>query len=122
MDPLLAKLKTEEARRTELVKELETLDTPGMVGSLDEAMFKRELRKRLADLRGLRGRHVSSARRLLRTFLDQPLRFEVVQEGAMRRYRVLGSGSYLPLLANAGESLLPSGWCPQRDMRAFAKA
>ncbi len=115
MDPLLVKLKAEEVRRAELVKELEALDTAGSVGSLDEAMFKREMRKRLADIRSLLERHVSSARRLLRTFLDQPLRFEVVQEGTMRKYRILGSGSYLPLFATPGESLLPSGWCPQRD-------
>jgi DNA invertase Pin-like site-specific DNA recombinase/ssDNA-binding Zn-finger/Zn-ribbon topoisomerase 1 len=121
MDPLLVKLKAEEDRRKELVKELEALEGTGTVASLDEVMFRREIRKRLANIRGLLERHVSSARRLLKTFLDQPLRFEAVQEGTMRRYRILGSGSYLPLLASSEESLLPSAWCPQRDpsMRAL---
>ena len=112
MDPLLVKLKAEETRREELVKELGTLDDTGTVGSLEKVMFRRELRKRLADIRGLLERHVSSARRLLKTFLDQPLRFEAVQKGSMRRYRILGSASYLPLMADTGESVLPSGWCP----------
>jgi hypothetical protein len=33
----------------------------GKVGLLDEARLKRELKTRMADMRGLRERHVSSA-------------------------------------------------------------
>ena len=54
MDPLLEKLKTEEARRQELTKELESLEALPDVGSLDEARFKRELKARLADMRTAR--------------------------------------------------------------------
>lgn len=85
------------------------------VSSLDEPRFKRELKARLANMRGLLERHISSARRLLRVLLDQPLRFETAQVGDKRKYRIVGTGSYLPLLENGGESLLPSAWCPQRD-------
>jgi hypothetical protein len=73
-------------------------------------------------MRGLLERHVSSARRLLHTLLEQPLRFEAVQEGNRRAYRILGTGSYLPLfpelptpLNSSEESLLPGVCCPQRD-------
>lgn len=115
MDPLLKKLEVEEARRAELTKELEQLTVMETVGSLDEARMKRELKARLGDLRGLLRRHISGARQLLKILLDHPLRFETVQDGEQRGYRILGTGSYLPLLENAGESLIPGQWCPQRD-------
>jgi hypothetical protein len=77
-------------------------------------MFKRELKTRLANMRGLFEHHVSSARRLLNPLLEPPLRFEAVQEEIRRRYRILGTGSYLPFLPDqltslnsAKESLLP---------------
>ena len=126
---ILDRLRVEETRREELIRELEQLETAADVGSLDEARLKRELKTRLANMRGLLERHVSSARRLLRrllkTLLEQPLRFEAVQEGNRRAYRVLGTGSYLPLLpelptpVSAEESLLPGQWCPQRDYQPF---
>ena len=49
---LLDRLKAEETRREELIRELEQIDAAGHVGSLDEARFKRELKARLADMRG----------------------------------------------------------------------
>jgi hypothetical protein len=115
MDPLLAKLKAEEERREGLINELQQLEAADSIGSLDEARFKREIKARLADMRGLLARHVSSARQLLKTLLEQPLRLQSVEEGTRRAYRILGTGSYLPLLQNTGESLLPGEWCPQRD-------
>lgn len=90
------------------------------VGPLDEARLKRELKDRLSDLRGLLRRHVAGARQLLKILLDRPLRFETVQDGERRGYRIWGIGSYLPLLGYAKESMLPSAWCPQRDLMAFA--
>ncbi len=120
---ILDRLRGEETRREELTKELEQLATLAGVGSLDEARLKRELKIRLANMRGLLERHVSSARRLLSTLLEQPLRFEAVHEGNRRVYRILGTGSYLPLLPelptprnSSEESLLPGKWCPQRDL------
>jgi hypothetical protein len=55
------------------------------------------------------------ARRLLKTLLVSPLRLETVQNGDRWKYRILGAGSYLPLLENPAEPLLPSVWCPQGD-------
>ncbi len=120
---IIDRLNEEEARREELIKELAHLETSGEVESLDEARLKRELKTRLANMRGLLQRHMSSARRLLSTLLEQPLRFEAVQEENRRAYRILGTGSYLPLLPelptplnSSEESLLPGVWCPQRDL------
>ena len=104
MDPLLAKLKAEEARKEDLVRELEQLATADQVSSLDEARLKQDLRVRFADTKGILDRHISSVRRLLRVLMDQPLRCEAVRDGDRKEYRVTGTGSYLPLLP---ETLAP---------------
>src|SRR5215831_4451237 len=87
-----------EARRKDLVRELEALATIDHAISLDDARLKREIKVRLADTKALLGRHVAGARRLLRTLLEQPLRCEAVREGNQKCYRITGTGSYLPLL------------------------
>lgn len=98
MDPLLGKLRAEETRKKDLIRELEQLATADQVTSIDEARLKRELKARFADIKALLGRHVASARRLLRVLMEQPLRCEAVREGDRTEYRVTGTGSYLPLL------------------------
>jgi hypothetical protein len=104
-DPaIFERLKTEESRRKELVKELEHVATVDQVSSLDEARLKRELKARFANSKALLDRNISSARRLLRVLMEHPLRCEAVQEGDRREYRVTGTGSYLPLLP---ETLAP---------------
>jgi len=120
VDPLLAELEREESRREELIQELGRLQEGANIDSLDEARLKKEMNTRLADMRNLLAHHVASARRLLRTLLVHPLRFETVQERDQCGYRIIGTGSYLPLLENTGKSLFPSKWCPQRDWSAFA--
>lgn len=101
MDPLLAKLRAEEARKKDLVRQLEQLVTENQVTSLDDARLKRELKARLADTKALLGRHIAGSRRLLRTLLEHPLRCEAVREGDRKEYRVTGTGSYLPLMPEA---------------------
>ena len=91
-------MKAEEIRRQGLVQELAHLATADQVTSIDEARLKREIKARFADIRTLLGRHVSSAKQLLRVLMEHPLRCEVVQEGEKKKYRVTGTGSYLPLL------------------------
>ena len=104
-DPaILERLKAEEICRQELVQELAHLATTDQVCSLDEARLKRELKARLGDIKTLLGRHISSARRLLRLLMEHPLRCEAVQGGDRKEYRVTGTGSYLPVLT---EQLAP---------------
>ncbi len=101
---IVDRLNEEEARRDALIRELEQLAAADQVDSLDEARLKRELKARFANLRGLLDRHVSGARRLLRTLMEHPLRCEAVREGDRKEYRVTGTGNYLPLLP---ETLAP---------------
>ncbi len=104
-DPkIFERLKAEEARRQALVAELTHLAIADQVCSLDEARLKRELKARLADTKALMGRHISSARRLLRVLMEHPLQCEAVREGDREEYRVTGTGNYLPLLP---ETLAP---------------
>ena len=44
--------------------------------------------------------------------LVSPLRLETVQNGDRWSYRIIGTGSYLPLLENPAEALLPSAGVP----------
>jgi hypothetical protein len=97
-------LKAEESRRKELVQKLEQIATADQVTSLDEIRLKRELKARFADTKALLDRHIPSARRLLPTLMEHPLRCEAVREGNRKEYRVTGTGSYLPLLP---ETLAP---------------
>lgn len=102
------RLNAEETKRQELIIELERLSSVDDLADLNEARLKRELKARLADTRALLGRQISMRRRLLQTLIEQPLRCEAVQ----RRYRITGTGSYLPLLPEFGCSVeggVPNG-------------
>lgn len=81
-----------------LLCKLDRLAAEEQVSSLAEARLKRELKARLADIRGLLERHVGSARRLSKTLVENPLHCEAVREGDRKSYRTTGTGSYLPLL------------------------
>lgn len=109
MDPLLAKLKAEEARKKDLVAELDRLTMPADVVTLDEARLKRELHHRMADAKGLIGRQRAEARQILRKLLDQPLQFEAFEEeGGKKGYTVTGRGCYLQLLPGMLTGVSPS--------------
>ncbi len=109
MDPLLAKLTAEEARKKDLIAELDRLTRPADVVSLDEARLKRELHHRMADAKGLLGRQRTEARQILRKLLDQPLQFEAFEdETGKKGYRVTGRGSYLQLLPGLFAGVSPS--------------
>jgi hypothetical protein len=98
MDPLLAKLKAEEARKKELIEELGRLTQPADVIDFDAARMKRELRIRIIDAKGLLDRQRSESCQVLRKLIDQPLQFEVFEENGAEGYRVTGKGNYLAVL------------------------
>jgi site-specific DNA recombinase len=109
---LFERLANEEERKRSLIADLERLTRPEHVPHLDEARLKRELKARFADTRALLGRHITSARRLLRVLMERPLRLETMQDGDRKGYRVTGTGSYLPLLSetrHSVESGVPNG-------------
>ena len=111
MDPLLAKLKSEESRKKSLVAELNRL---GQVGptELDAARLKREMKIRLADTQSLLSAHVSEGRKLLRLLLEGPIQCKAEVDGKESRYVLSGTGNFMNLLPS---SAVHSTWCPQRD-------
>lgn len=112
-DPAIReRLNAEETKRQKLILELERLSSAADLSDLNEARLKRDLKGRLADTQALLSRQMSSARRLLKALINQPLRCEAVREGTGRGYRITGTGSYLPLLPEFGcsvESGVPNG-------------
>ncbi len=112
--PLLKRLKAGEARKQELIAELEHL-SGNQVLDFDAAKLKRDLRARVADTRALLTRQVPQARRILRKLIESPLRCEVYEEGGQRGYRVTGEGNYLHLLPSPAAPLCvvsPTGFEP----------
>lgn len=63
MEPLLSKLRSEEARKNAPVRGLDSLPPADQVTSLDDARLKRELKARLIDTKALLSRHLEGARR-----------------------------------------------------------
>ena len=98
LEPLLARLKSEESRKKELIAELGSLTKPASTADLDKARLKRNLLDRLANARSLLGRHATQARQILQKLLEKPLICEVIKEGGKKGYRVTGQGSYLHLI------------------------
>lgn len=109
-DPAIReRLNVEETRRQELIVELEQLCSAEDVSHLNEARLKRDLKSRIANTQALLSRQLTTARRLLKTLINQPLRCEALKDEG---YRVTGKGSYLPLLPEFGcsvESGVPNG-------------
>ena len=101
---IFERLAAEETRRVELMRDLEHLATEDQMTFLDDARLKRDLKARFADSKALLGRHITSVRRLLRILMEGPMRCEAVRVGDVKKYRVTGTGSYLPLLP---ETLAP---------------
>lgn len=112
MDPLLARLKSEEARKKELVAELDRLDRLGP-SELDAARLKREMKKRLADLPALLSSHVSEGRKLIRLLFGKPIQCHAVVDGDGARYVLNGTGDFMQLASSQTAHLT---WCPQRDL------
>ena len=53
MEPLLARLKSEECRKKELIAELDSLTQPARVTELNTVRLKRDLHARVADAKSL---------------------------------------------------------------------
>jgi hypothetical protein len=98
MDPLLAKLKTEENRKKELIVELDRSTRPADIVKLDEVRLKRDLCNRISDAKSLLGRQRAQARQILRKHLEQPLICEAFEKNGKKGYKVTGKGSYSRLL------------------------
>ena len=80
------------------------LGRPATLNSLDGKRLERELGERLADVKGLLGRHVPQTRQILRKLIVGRLTCEAFGNDGQRGYRFTGQGSY--------ESLLPGKLVP----------
>jgi hypothetical protein len=115
-DTLRAELQAAEQRKRALGVELEALTgRKQAAASLDVERLRRELRRRVADVRGLLGRDIPRSRQILKRLLVGRLTCEGFEERGRRGYRFTGEGSYVSLLP-AGvptpEMVTPAGFEP----------
>src|SRR5439155_5812384 len=109
-------LQAAEQRKHALVAELEALTGRRQAAaSLDVERLRRELRRHVAEIRGLLGKDIPRTRQILRRLLVGRLTCEAFDEGERRGYRFTGRGSYAPLLPAAlstPEMVTPAGFEP----------
>ena len=101
VESLLTQLNTEEQQACLLAEWIKTLSNYAQATSLDRKQLSEELKRRVVDILGLLARHVSVARRMIRTLVPQ-LDCTPFREGDEKGYRFSGDGSYGQLLS--GES------------------
>jgi DNA invertase Pin-like site-specific DNA recombinase len=101
IESLLTQLKAEEHQARLLTEQLRTLSNCEQITSLNRKQLSEELKRRVADIRGLMARHVSQARQMIRKLVPQ-LDCTPFREGDEKGYRFSGDGCYGQLLS--GES------------------
>ncbi len=115
-DTLRAELHAAEQRKRALVHELEALTGRRQAtASLDVERLRRELRRHVAEVRGLLGKDIPRTRQILRRLLVGRLECEAFDEGKRVGYRFTGQGSYAPLLPaglSTPEMVTPAGFEP----------
>jgi hypothetical protein len=102
---LLETLEAEATRKKAILRELgEQLEDRAHITSLDARWLIQELKTRATDARGLLGRHLSQARRMLRALLEGRLVCEPFEEESRRGYRFRATGTYAGLFAAIGSA------------------
>lgn len=104
-DVLLETLEAETARKALIFREMGDLENRCSLASLDARRLAEELKTRASDARGLLGRHVPQARRMLRALLDGRLVCEPFEEEERQRgYKFRATGTYAGLFAAIGRA------------------
>ena len=101
---LLETLEVEDKRKRVLLGELGEVEGQARIASLDVRRLAQELTSRASDARGLLGRHVPQARRMLRALLAGRLVCEPFEEKHGRGYRFRATGTYAGLFAALGRA------------------
>jgi DNA invertase Pin-like site-specific DNA recombinase len=112
---LLETLEVEDKRKRIILGELGDLEGQASIASLDARRLAQELKRRASDARGLLGRHVPQARRMLRALLEGRLVCDPFQEENRRGYRFQATGTYAGLFAaidSANDGRIPLGPLP----------
>jgi hypothetical protein len=95
-DEILREVEAEGQREQTLEREMAQLEREKRAA--DQSTLTHELQNRVADVRGLLGRHVGQTRQILRRLLVKKLKCEPFEEGDRRGYRITGERSYAELL------------------------
>ncbi|MGH7342011.1 MAG: hypothetical protein ACREKH_16090, partial [Candidatus Rokuibacteriota bacterium] len=88
LETVVAQIKVEEERKKALTGELERLATEDRVAALDASQIKRDLAKRVSDVKALLGRHTPQGRQMLRKLLEGKIVLEPLAHGERRGYRL----------------------------------
>lgn len=87
----------EEAAKKVLAGQLADVDRLARIVSLDAKRIEQDLRFRVADLKGLLGRHVPQARQMLRKLIDGNIICTPFTDERGKCYEVTATGSYAGL-------------------------
>jgi DNA invertase Pin-like site-specific DNA recombinase len=106
-DAIYSELHKEEAEKKTLTGQLDNLEKLVRIISLDATRIERDLRARIADLKGLLGKHVPQTRQMLRKLLDGPILCTPFTDARGKGYEVTATGSYaglfrVPVAVNDG--------------------
>ncbi|MGH7332709.1 MAG: hypothetical protein ACREKS_08185 [Candidatus Rokuibacteriota bacterium] len=102
-------------RETWLLRERQCPGRRQAAASLDVERPRRELRRRVADVRGLLGANMPTSRQILRRLLVGRLTCQAFEDGQRRGYRFTGQGLYasiLPVNLTTPEVVTPAGFEP----------
>jgi hypothetical protein len=113
IESLLTQLKAEEQQARLLEERIRALSNCEQVTSLNRKQLSEELKRRVADIRGLLSRHVSQARQMILKLVPQ-LDCTPFREGDEKGYRFSGDGSYGQLLS--GETSPTKCGVPNRNV------
>ena len=106
-DAIYSEFHKEEAEKKTLTGQLDNLEKLVRIISLDATRMERDLRARIADLKGLLGKHVPQTRQMLRKLLDGPILCTPFTDARGKGYEVTATGSYaglfmVPVTVNDG--------------------
>lgn len=96
-DVVFDELHKEEAAKKALIGQLENLDRLTRVASLDAKRIEHHLQARVADVKGLLGKHVPQTRQMLRKLIDGRVVCTPFNDARGKGYEVAATGTYAGL-------------------------
>jgi hypothetical protein len=106
-DAIFDELGKEEAAKKTLVSQLDSLTQRASLTSIVGKRIERALVERVADVKGLLGRHVPQTRQMLRKLLDGQILCTPFTDAREKGYEITATGSYaglfrVPVAVNDG--------------------
>ncbi|MDE3242652.1 MAG: hypothetical protein KGO52_08060 [Nitrospirota bacterium] len=87
-------LRSEEARKKALARQLAELNDFENIASLDAKVLARNLQAKIKDVKALLGRHTPQARQILRKLIEGKVICQPVLEGGRPGYQFAATGTY----------------------------